>query len=259
MDYSVTDSEDWITYSIRTNGLPVEASYTKTSIETIFIPLLQHLKEMQAEKGGRLIVYLAAPPAAGKSTLASFLKYLSEEHSGLKPIDSIGMDGFHLQHQYLINHAVKIDGKVVPLAKIKGAPPTYDLDGIHQKIREISEGALCKWPFYDRLLHNPVQDAVTVERDIVLIEGNYLLLKDEGWKDLADYADFTIRIIADPDFLRTRLVERKHLSSGKPLFDVEKFVDFSDMRNVRLCLDESYPADLTLVLNPDNSYSLPTD
>ena len=34
----------------------------------------------------------------------------------------------------------------------------------------------------------------------------------------------------------------------------EKFVDFSDMANVRLCLEKTKPADLELDLSEDNGY-----
>lgn len=247
--------DDFLSFSFRINGLPVTASFSEKNIEEIFVPLLFYLSELQQKKDGRLIVFLSAPPASGKSTLASFLQYLSETRSTLTPIISIGMDGFHLPQAHLMNNGLTIDGKIVPLAKIKGAPPTFDLAAIHSKIAEIASGSVCKWPFYDRVLHNPVQDASTVDRDIVLIEGNYLLLDKDGWKDLKQYADYTIRIIADPDMLRSRLIERKLESSRKPLSYVEKFVDFSDMRNVDLCLNNSFKSDLTLRLEQDNSFS----
>ena len=246
--------DDFLNYSFRINGLPVTASFSEKNIEEIFIPMLFYLSELQQKKNKRLIVFLSAPPASGKSTLAAFLQYLSESRSNLTPIISIGMDGFHLPQDHLMNNGITIDGKIVPLVKIKGAPPTFDLNAIHSKIEEIASGAVCKWPFYDRVLHNPVQDASTVDRDIVLIEGNYLLLDEDGWRDLIQYADYTIRIIADPDMLRPRLIDRKLLSNGKPLPYVEKFVDFSDMKNVDLCLNHSLKSDLTLRLDNDNSF-----
>ncbi len=42
---------------------------------------------------------------------------------------------------------------------------------------------------YDRLLHNPVEDAINIDGDIIILEGNYLLLDEEGWRDVADFAD----------------------------------------------------------------------
>ena len=65
-------------YSININGIDVDATYSDKSIKEIFNPLLEHLTALQKEKGRRILVLLAAPPGAGKSTLVSFLQTLSE-------------------------------------------------------------------------------------------------------------------------------------------------------------------------------------
>jgi hypothetical protein len=137
------------------------------------------------------------------------------------------------------------DGKSVPMASIKGAPITFDLDALTRKIREVSEGNSCRWPHYDRQLHDPVDDAITIDADIVLIEGNYLLLNMDGWRDLSRYSDYTIVLTADADVLRERLIGRK-MKTGMTRNDAEHFVAFSDMPNVRLCLDKMMKADLEL-------------
>ncbi|MCD8231269.1 MAG: hypothetical protein LUD14_05530 [Clostridiales bacterium] len=69
------------------------------------------------------------------------------------------------------------------------------------------------------------------------------------------YADYSIRITADPIMLRDRLIER-HINSGKSRSDAESFVDFSDMPNVSLCLKHSLQADLNLQILADGSYRL---
>ena len=101
---------------------------------------------------------------------------------------------------------------------------------------------------YDRLLHNPVEDAITIDADIVFLEGNYLLLDMEGWRGLSAYADYTISITADEELLRERLVTRR-IATGVERKKAEKFVDFSDMANVRLCLEKTMKADLGLALS----------
>ena len=155
------------------------------------------------------------------------------------------MDGFHLRQKYLLTHTVEIDGKRVSMSSIKGAPITFDLDALTRKIREVTEGNICRWPHYDRQLHNPVDDAITIDADIVLIEGNYLLLDAEGWRDLSRYADYTISLTADEEMLRRRLIRRK-MKTGMTREDAERFVETSDMRNVRVCLDMTMKADLEL-------------
>ena len=111
-------------HRVTINGIEVEASYSERAAGEIFMPLLDRLEELRQEKGRRILVMLAAPPGAGKSTLASFLSGLS----GGK-IQAIGMDGFHRRQEYLQSHYTEKDGKQVALVEIKGAPVTFDQIG----------------------------------------------------------------------------------------------------------------------------------
>ena len=242
-------------YDIEINGLPVKAVYTEESINNIFIPLLKKLTQMQKEKGSRILVMLAAPPGAGKSTLSSFLKYLSENVDGVKPITVIGMDGFHRYQDYLLSHTIMRDGKEISMVDVKGTPETFDLPLLLERVEKVASGDECGWPEYDRLMHNPKEDAITVSGEIVLLEGNYLLLNDEGWNKLKDYADYSVKITADEKILRKRLLNRK-IMCGNDYDKAVKFVDYSDMYNVRICLERSSVADLTIKLNDDDSYSI---
>lgn len=92
-----------------------------------------------------------------------------------------------------------------------------------------------------------MEDAVTVNGDIVLLEGNYLLLREEGWDLLSSFADFTVFLEADRDLLRKRLIDRR-IKTGVPQEKAEAFVDFSDMRNAETVLAHSKQADLTIRL-----------
>ena len=83
------------------------------------------------------------------------------------------------------------------------------LDKLMGKLKELKDKPVCKWPLYDRLLHNPVEDKITVDGDIILLEGNYLLLDTDGWNDLSSFADYTISLTADESLLRKRLIERR--------------------------------------------------
>lgn len=232
-------------YSANINGIPVNAHYSDKTVSELLIPLLKRLAAMYEEKQKRILVFLSAPPGAGKSTLVSFLEFLAKENSPEIKLQSIGMDGFHRRQEYLLSHTVNVNGKEISMVEIKGAPVTFDLETLKKKIAEVKEGNLCKWPRYDRLLHNPVEDAISVSADIVLLEGNYLLLDMEGWRALSGYADFTISLSADEEMLRERLIERR-TATGVKRDKAEQFVDFSDMANVRLCLEMTKEADLQL-------------
>ena len=241
-------------YSVNINGIDVKAIYSEENIQNIFIPLLEKISGIQKEKGRRILVMLAAPPGAGKSTLASFLKKLFEEREGNKSIQVIGMDGFHRRQEFLQTHSIIRDGKEVLMVDVKGAPETFDLDKLAERIKTVLSGEKCGWPVYNRHLHNPEDDAITVDSDIVILEGNYLLLNEEGWRDLSEYADYTVFIRAKEDLLRNRLVERR-LASGHDREGSERFVEFSDLYNARVVMEKSRDADLILNLNDDGSYT----
>lgn len=232
-------------YTANINGIAYSVDYSDALVDGTLIPLLRHLAQLHTEKGSRVIVMLAAPPGTGKSTLVSFLEHLAKSVIPEKRVQSVGMDGFHLRQEYLLTHTVEVNGEAIPMARIKGAPITFDLDALTRKIREVSEGNICRWPHYDRRLHDPVDNAITIDADIVLIEGNYLLLDADGWRDLSRFSDYTIALTADEDMLRERLIGRK-MKTGMTREGAERFVEFSDMPNVRLCLDKTMKADLEL-------------
>lgn len=244
--------EKYREYSALINGIQVHARYTEENVRDIFLPLLRRLSAMQRKKERRILVMLAAPPGAGKSTLADFLGALSRQE-GTTPITVIGMDGFHRYQEDLLSHTTVREGREISLVQIKGAPETFDLARLRERIQRARAGENCGWPEYNRLLHNPVEDALTVQGDILLLEGNYLLLDREGWRELAGLADYTIRITADGEMLRERLVERK-IKSGTDPEAARRFVEFSDMANVRECLEHTGRADLNLVLERDGRY-----
>ena len=78
--------KEWHTYEMIVNGLPQKIRYNADTVEGLFLPLLRRLRELQHCSGGRCIVFLAAPPATGKTTLAQFLAQLSRTEEGLTPV-----------------------------------------------------------------------------------------------------------------------------------------------------------------------------
>lgn len=232
-------------YKTIINGIEVEATYSEESIREIFVPLLLHLKELQEKKGDRVLCMLAAPPGAGKSTLLEFLQELSKTDPSLPKITVIGMDGFHRYQGYLLTHTTERDGRRLTMVEIKGAPETFDLERLTTFVKRVAAGEDCGWPTYNRMTHNPQDDAIFVTGDIVILEGNYLLLDWPGWRDLSSYADYTVSLSADLEFLRKRLEERK-IASGTEPDKARAFVEFSDLYNARTVTEHSKAADLSL-------------
>ena len=242
-----------IEYPVTINGIKGTAQYSRRSVDEIFLPFLENLTGMQRAAGRRILVMLAAPPGAGKSTLLSFLDFLAKETEGIAQIQAVGMDGFHRRQEYLLSHDTVRDGKPVRMVEVKGAPETFDLEALTGRVKRLASGEKTPWPTYDRLLHNPVEDAVLVDGNIVILEGNYLLLDMDGWRDLKAFADYTVSVRADESLLRERLISRR-IRTGTAREAAVRFVDFSDMPNVRLCLARSAPADLQLETDARGEY-----
>ena len=239
-------------YKLNVNGLNVDAHFTEANIKEIFIPLLKRLTNLQKEKSKRILVILAAPPGTGKSTLCTYLEKLSKDNKEFTKIQCIGMDGFHYQQDYLNSHSTIRNGKEILMAKIKGSPETFNLPLLTERIKKIASGEDCRWPIYDRKIHNPVDNIITITSDIILLEGNYLLLKQDGWNELEKYADYTILLKPNENILRKRLINRK-VSGGLSIEEATSFVDYSDMVNVKTCLQKSKKGELTLEVLEDSS------
>ena len=242
----------WLTYEVEVNGLKQELKFSQDAVENIFKPFLKKLAELHAMADRKIVAFIAAPPATGKSSLLLFLEKLSREDISLSPIRALGMDGFHYKNDYLNANKILQDGKEIFLKEIKGAPETFDVDTLQEKLREVRQEGT-DWNIYDRKIHDVVENALSVEDDIILVEGNYLLLKDPRWTNIRALADYTVFITADAEFLKERLISRK-VQGGKTRDEAEKFYYNSDSKNVERILNNSAAANETWKLLSDNDF-----
>jgi len=224
------------------NGLEIRAAFSKRDRDNVFIPLLRTLAGLQRQKGRRIIVFLAAPPAAGKTTLCLYLEKLSREMKGLIPARSVGIDGFHYRNEYLSSHFIERNGEILPLSRIKGAPETYDVE----KLRFCLEHPDAKWPVYSRRLHEPVENALEIREDILILEGNWLLLDEAPWNTLK--CDYSVFWAADSPEQLERVVQRK-IMGGFGEDEAREFVMRNDLPNIRRCMERSRRGDLNIAIN----------
>lgn len=231
-------------YTFCVNGFEIAAEYDDAIVKTIFIPLLKRLTDLQRQRGGRLLVFLAAPPATGKSTLSAFLEYLSRQDPALTPIQALGMDGFHYHQDYILSHTALREGIEIPMKDIKGAPESFDIKKLRDALNRARVENL-KWPRYDRRIHDVIEDEIPVTESILLIEGNWLLLKESVWQDLI--CDYAIFISADEHLLKERLIQRK-MRGGLSREEAEAFYVACDGPNIHRCMLSSRTADLKLKL-----------
>lgn len=192
----------------------------------------------QKQVGTRFIVAIAGAPGSGKSTFANALQNaLNEQRVGQAEI--LPMDGFHLDNSVLIARD--------QLAH-KGAPNTFDIDGFATmlaRIRAADKDVIV--PVFDRDMDVARAGCRVIGTDvnIVIVEGNYLLLDRPEWQRLAGNYDLTIGLDVDLETLEQRLVQR-WIDQGMTTTDAKNRAHGNDMTNVATVINEGLPADITI-------------
>lgn len=240
--------------SLNVSGFETEAVFPERNIEQIHKPLVEKFTRLYKEKQDRTVIFLCAPPGSGKSTLAAFWEHLSNTTPEVEPLQVLPFDGFHYPNEILDSNYTIRDDQRVTLRSIKGSYETFNLTELISKLKQLKVKNPT-WPYYDRNLHDPVDDAINVDKEIVVIEGNWLLLDEPVWNGLHELADFTIFMDTDPQFLEERLVNRK-IRGGSTEEEALAFYKKSDSKNVEKVLSHSVKADLSLFMNQDGSFEI---
>ena len=189
----------------------------------------------RAQNGARLLVGVAGPPGAGKSTLADHLHETLRDRGHRSAV--LPMDGFHLDNAILEQRG--------DLAR-KGAPHTFDVRGLGDLLRAVKAGGEVFAPVFDRDRELAIAAArcIASEDRIVIAEGNYLLLQQGRWASLADLFDLTVMVAPPIDELERRLVAR-WTHYGLTPAQIEAKVEGNDLPNGRLVIERSATADFT--------------
>jgi len=202
-----------------------------TPVSTTAAELARYIQA--AAKGRkRLIVGIAGPPGASKSTLASQLVVLLSGDAVLVP-----MDGFHLANSVLDNLGRR---------QHKGAPDTFDANGylaLLRRLRDQTENVVYA-PGFRRDLEEPIAAGIPVyhHTPIVITEGNYLLLETAPWSGVRALLDIAWFLDIDRDTRIHRLVARHH-AFGKTLKAAREWAEGSDERNAELVRQSRHRAD----------------
>lgn len=189
--------------------------------------------------GQRHLVALAGPPGAGKSTLAEALvDRLNATSPGRGAI--LPMDGYHFDDQVLEARGLRPQ---------KGAPNTFDVGGLASmlaRLRRNDEPEVAV-PVFDRSIEIARAGAAMIPQtvEIVLVEGNYVLLDAAPWGQLAGQFDLTAMIRIDEDALRRRLMAR-WLGLGLGQEAAAQKVDANDLPNGLTVLRQSRAADIEI-------------
>jgi len=189
----------------------------------------------RAGKAGRLVVAIAGPPGAGKSTLSAALRGLLPEGSA----EIVPMDGFHFDDAILDRRGLR---------SRKGAPETFDFAGFEALLKRIRAGEPdIAIPIFDRgmELSRAAAGIVAADTRFVLVEGNYLLLDEEPWSRLAPLFDFSVFIDVPRNELERRLRQRWH-EHGRGEADALHWIASNDMPNIERVLGRRRKADLVV-------------
>lgn len=158
---------------------------------------------MMAAEGRRVIIGIAGAPGCGKSTLTQAVAKVAPDSV------TVGMDGFHLAHSVLTARG-DVD--------TKGAISTFDGVGYVALLRRIrADGPEVIWaPEFRRNVEDAIAGAVAVEPQhrLVITEGNYLLVEDDPWGEVADLCD-EIWYLDVPEQRRVRWLVRRHVRFGR--------------------------------------------
>jgi pantothenate kinase len=175
-------------------------------------------------RGPRQILGLVGPPGSGKSTLAAALL---QAFPGV--VQVVPMDGYHLANVELAR---------LGRAQRKGAPDTFDSAGyaaLLRRLRQQSEGEVIYAPDYRREFEEGIAGAIPVmpETRLVITEGNYLLLSEGHWAQVAPLLDETWYVEVAPA-VRTQRLTQRHVQFGRSLADATQWVAQTDEPNARL-------------------------
>ncbi len=207
---------------------------------------IQTLLTRKSNEHARLMVAVAGPPGAGKSTFVQTLAARLNNASEFgRSCAILAMDGYHYDDIYLNQKGWR---------DRKGAPHTFDVGGLASilgRLRKNQESGVAV-PIFDRKIEIARAGAQVIEQSvkIVLVEGNYLLLDQSPWRDLSQYFDLSVMIEAPREVLGARLRQRWAGSALSPA-EIEHKVQDNDLKNVDLVLSASRAADYYVLTGSD--------
>ena len=184
-------------------------------------------------KGGRRLLGVAGLPGAGKSTLvAALLAELGDLAVG------VPMDGFHLANAEL---------RRLGRADRKGAPDTFDAAGyvaLLRRLRSPVAGETVYAPAFHREIEEPIAGEIPVpaEAQLVITEGNYLLMEDGAWAGVRALLDETWFVEVDDEQRRSQLLER-HMRYGRDRQAALDWIEHTDEPNARRIAATAHRAD----------------
>ncbi|KAF3322067.1 hypothetical protein FCM35_KLT13208 [Carex littledalei] len=227
------------------------------SIEEVYDSLARHLLSTLLQiqdSNSKYIVGLAGPPGAGKSTVArEVVRRINSLWSEItlkkgsngtnnEVATVLPMDGFHLYRSQLDQME---DPKEAHARR--GAPWTFNPDLLLKCLRTLRKEGLVYVPSFDHGVGDPVENDIYVssEHKVVIVEGNYLLLEEDTWKEISLLFDEKWFIDIDINIAMERVLKR-HISTGKEPDVAAWRIRYNDRPNAELIMKSKNKADLVI-------------
>ncbi|HVT79308.1 MAG TPA: hypothetical protein VHM90_01515 [Phycisphaerae bacterium] len=221
-------------------------------------PLLGRIYDLwQAAFPKRFLIAIAGPPGAGKSVFAEQLHFIIDKGILHKDAHTVAlpMDGFHFPNSFLESHVRHLpDGREVRLSALKGQPETFDIARLQRYVKAlIARPEHVPWPGYSRFTHDVVPDKfrVSASTNIVIVEGNYLLVNRGPFAGLPEMFDLRMYVDAPAPKIIANLVDR-HIKGGKTLEEAKDWVKRIDLPNARMAESSRHQADVIIERDTDD-------
>ncbi|MDX3925864.1 MAG: nucleoside/nucleotide kinase family protein [Shinella sp.] len=200
------------------------------------------LKRFSDGEKRRVLIAIAGAPGSGKSSLAE--RAVDLINGGRAASAALfPMDGYHYDDAVLENM-----GRLA----FKGAIDTFDAHGFRHMLRRLkaNEDDIIAIPVFDRSIEIARAGGRLIPQstDIIICEGNYLLVDQAPWDLLKPIFDFTVFVEVDEEELRRRLQERWR-RFGLDEAEITRKVENNDLPNGLAIMAASAEPDLRLT-NP---------
>lgn len=194
--------------------------------------LVDDIQTMRKHVTHRKLVAIAGPPASGKTTLARILA------DRLTNCSYLSLDGFHLDNPILTGKGLR---------NRKGSPETFDVNGFVYLLQRLKKKEETYVPTFDRDTEQTINCAYPISDhdDLVIVEGNYLLLDEPIWRNLSDYWDLTAFVELDLGLVKRRLTKR-WIGQGFSEQEAEAWIATNDLPNAHRVMRNRIPEDVTL-------------
>nr|WP_246473016.1 hypothetical protein [Pelagibacterium limicola] len=186
----------------------------------------------------RAVIGLVGGPGSGKSTITARL--IDTLNASGIPTAAIPMDGFHMRHAKL---------EALGLTAQKGAPQTFEAQAFAEFLTHAKTATQAiSGPIYTRDIEDVTDNGYTIapETQVLIVEGNYLLLDTPPWHHVRPLLDMAVYLDIPRETVRARLLTR-HAEHG--LFSpdhIVRHVEQVDLPNYDLVSDTGRHADLVI-------------